>query len=283
LQKSSPAAFAGSLLMRLPLPRTAPDKRTTPPAGTEQRQAAHGGDRGRWTPRVNISALHRHPPPPPMSSLDAHAALPSAAVSLRSKNAMRSPRWRSPRSRKPAPSEPAFERCTDGVSELRLNQQGSLVITLLRATGLRRADVRVLGGSSDPYAVVAAAGGAPATSSTVKSSLSPTWEETLRLASGIAFREVLRHPLTVTIMDRDTKKIRELLSSSDDVLGTVSASLLPVLWAIEGPPLQRLVRPPLHAIGARRRRRCRPRAALVSSRPRDSVPSRRVAAGGGDV
>lgn len=141
---------------------------------------------------------------------------------------MRSPRF-FPRSRKPAPSEPACECCTDGVSELRLNQQGSLVITLRRATGLRRADVRVLGGSSDPYAVVAAAGGAPATSSTVKSSLSPTWEETLRLAGGIAFREVLRHPLTVTIMDRDTKKIRELLSSSDDVLGTVSASLLPAL------------------------------------------------------
>ena len=274
--------------MRLPLPRTAPDdKRTTPPAGCLQRQTADGGVRGgRWTPRVSISALHRHPPPPPSSSppppLDAHAALSSAAVSLRSNNAMRSPRF-FPRSRKPAPSEPASECCTDGVSELRLNQQGSLVITLRRATGLRRADVRVLGGSSDPYAVVAAAGGAPATSSTVKSSLSPTWEETLRLAGGIAFREVLRHPLTVTIMDRDTKKIRELLSSSDDVLGTVSASLLPVLGRQKALRCSDSFEPPLHAIGARRRRRCRPRAALVSSRPRDSVPSRRVAAGGGDV
>jgi len=147
---------------------------------------------------------------------------------------------------KPSKGDAAKSACapkpvsTVEVSPLRMQETGTLVVHLKSAKGLKRGDIRLLGGSTDAYVVVSAANGkCKLTSSTVKSSLSPTWDEELHLeslesvggkgASPLTLGEFLSWEMQLHIYDRDEGKMKEFLSRSDDCIGSVSFSLLPGL------------------------------------------------------
>jgi len=130
---------------------------------------------------------------------------------------------------------------TFGVAESRLDETGTLVVHLKGAAHLKTGDIWLLGGRSDAYVVVSAAGGRRCVrSSTAKSGLTPAWDEELsietegRVGGGspvveeeevLTLGDLLASPLELSVYDRDTGRVRELFSRSDDLIGAFTASI----------------------------------------------------------
>ena len=100
-------------------------------------------------------------------------------------------------------------------------KHGQLAIRVQSAAGLKAAD---LNGKSDPYVVVKFGREKEQKTSVRERTLNPRWDETLQLG-GHSLSEVLRTPLLVKVYDQDKRRVRELLSSSDDLLGETSVTL----------------------------------------------------------
>jgi len=92
-------------------------------------------------------------------------------------------------------------------------QRGVLKVHLRKGVGLKAAD---LNGKSDPY-VIASCGGETKKSRVVPKTLEPVWNEVLEFSSS-RLDDVLRHGLSLKVMDKDTL-------TKDDALGEVHVAL----------------------------------------------------------
>lgn len=98
---------------------------------------------------------------------------------------------------------------------------GLLVVTVVRATNLKRADVV---GSSDPYVVISN-GYDEIRSKTVYDNLNPVWNEELKVSV-----EDKSKPLLLKVFDEDTVKSDDFLGSCDVDLSRVPDSKETEVW-----------------------------------------------------
>lgn len=113
----------------------------------------------------------------------------------------------------------------------------------------RPPQIRLLGGAPEAYVEVsAAAGRRRITSSTASSSFGPTWDEELRIeatgppgarsdtggehAPPLRLGDLLQSPLLLDVYDRDTGRLEELFSSSDDIMGALQSWMMRPSFAL---------------------------------------------------
>jgi hypothetical protein len=90
------------------------------------------------------------------------------------------------------------------------------------ATGLKAKD---LNGSSDPYVIFKFGMEPEVRSSNKQKTVAPRWEETIVISDRVSAALLASGKLSVTVMDKDSGKVREMLSQTDDKIGECVVAL----------------------------------------------------------
>ena len=99
---------------------------------------------------------------------------------------------------------------------------GQLSVKLHSATGLKAKD---LNGSSDPYVIFKFGMEPEVRSSNKQKTVAPRWEETIVISDRVSAALLASGKLSVTVMDKDSGKVREMLSQTDDKIGECVVAL----------------------------------------------------------